>query len=105
MRVLAERLSLMPNWVDTKAIRPVPADRSRFGLPEGATIALYAGNLGQKQGLDVLVDAARLLGWDPEILFVFVGDGRQDKNSNSLWETWRMCACFRSSRATSTHSS
>lgn len=49
----------------------------RFGL--GATqesvLALYSGNMGEKQGLEVVVEAARQLQGEPGIIFVMCGTG------------------------------
>lgn len=49
----------------------------RFGL--GATpesvLALYSGNMGEKQGLELVIDAARLLQGEPNIIFVMCGTG------------------------------
>jgi colanic acid biosynthesis glycosyl transferase WcaI len=38
-------------------------------------VVLYAGNLGEKQGIEMLVEAARRLAHRPEIRFVIAGDG------------------------------
>ncbi len=50
--------------------------RRKNGLPEGKFLAVYAGNLGVKQGLDVLVEAARRLRDVPMHLLI-CGDGAQ----------------------------
>lgn len=76
--VAEQRRFLFPNWVDTEAIRPesrVNALRAEIGIPADRTVVLYSGNLGQKQGLEVLVEAARLLADDPSLLFLICGDG------------------------------
>ena len=70
-----------PNWVDVSTIRPQPpgkADnpvRKKVVLSEDAFVILYAGNMGQKQGIEVVIDAARLLIDKPRIQFVMVGAG------------------------------
>jgi colanic acid biosynthesis glycosyl transferase WcaI len=62
-------------------IRPLAAEgvlRAELGLPAAASIALYSGNLGQKQGLEVIVEAARLLARAPgaaDVLFLICGAG------------------------------
>jgi colanic acid biosynthesis glycosyl transferase WcaI len=65
-----------PNWVDDRGMRPWSGP-NRFRLAWGAsgetTVAMYAGNLGRKQGLEVLVAAAALL--PPHILVVIAGAG------------------------------
>jgi len=67
-----------PNWVDTGAIYPLsnPCSlRRELGIAENAVVALYAGSMGKKQGLDLLVDTARQLLHRSELRFVFCGDG------------------------------
>lgn len=52
--------------------------RERLGLPQDATVCLHAGNMGHKQGLDNVVECARLAaGIDSGVLFVLMGDGSQ----------------------------
>jgi colanic acid biosynthesis glycosyl transferase WcaI len=62
--VASSRSVLFPNWVDTDYVYPLPRQsilRAEFGLEPGDFVALYSGNLGEKQGLGVLVDVARRL--------------------------------------------
>lgn len=71
------RTQLVPNWVDLRAIQPGRGSlyRRRLGIPADATVALYSGNMGNKQGLEVLAEAARQLRDRPDIWFVLCGDG------------------------------
>jgi colanic acid biosynthesis glycosyl transferase WcaI len=53
---------LLPNWVDTEEIRPLNAPssyREELGIAKDAIVALYSGNMGKKQGLEVLAEVAR----------------------------------------------
>lgn len=73
-----ERIVHFPNWVDISGITPLaPASayRAELGLAADAVVALYSGNMGNKQGLEILADVARLLQDDPSIQFVFGGNG------------------------------
>jgi glycosyltransferase involved in cell wall biosynthesis len=73
----AEHVSVVPNWVDTEAIRPAPrgnAFRAEHGLAD-RFVVLFAGTMGSSQGISVVVDAARLLSDDQSVRFVLVGDG------------------------------
>jgi len=64
--VAAERRLLFPNWVDTSAIRPAPsALRQELNLPQGAVVALYSGNMGEKQGVETLAEVARAFAGTP----------------------------------------
>ncbi|MFT4102060.1 MAG: glycosyltransferase [Burkholderiaceae bacterium] len=76
--VARERSAIIPNWIDLKSIQPAlsGADaRAMFGLPADAIIVLYAGNIGEKQGLEVLVQAARSLRERTDLLFLIAGAG------------------------------
>lgn len=69
---------LFPNWVDTEAIYPVDGPspmRKELGIPDDTVVALYSGNMGEKQGLEVLIKAAHCLVDCPRIQFLFCGDG------------------------------
>ncbi len=87
--VLAERTVLFPNWVDIDAIYPqAPAQpnlfRSELGLPvsgdNAKIVLLYSGNMGAKQGLELLAPLAAAFAPggvhpDPCVHFIFCGDG------------------------------
>lgn len=70
-----------PNWVDVSAICPQALGRldnpvrQKLKLQDDAVVVLYAGNMGQKQGIEVVIDAARTLAHEPRIQFVMVGAG------------------------------
>jgi len=49
--------------------------RAELGIPEGATVALFSGTLGGKQGLMIIPAAASLLQARADIVFVVCGDG------------------------------
>ncbi|WP_244815424.1 glycosyltransferase WbuB [Caballeronia sp. Lep1P3] len=68
----------LPNWVDTTAIYPIDgpsAFRRELRIGEHAKVVLYSGNMGAKQGLEILADAAAALAARDDIVFVFCGNG------------------------------
>ena len=72
------RRVLFPNWVDAGEIYPINGYnglRQEFALPDGCQLMLYAGNIGVKQGLEVLVEAARRLAGEKSLLFLLCGEG------------------------------
>lgn len=76
--VSTERLVSFPNWVDIGGISPLGGPspyRAELGLPANAVVVQYSGNMGNKQGLEILADVARLLQDDARIRFVFGGNG------------------------------
>jgi colanic acid biosynthesis glycosyl transferase WcaI len=73
--VAADRRLLFPNWVDTSEIRPGPsALRTELALPADAVVALYSGNMGEKQGVETLAEVASGLAGSP-IHIVLAGAG------------------------------
>ncbi|MFK4493841.1 colanic acid biosynthesis glycosyl transferase WcaI [Dermacoccus sp. GAS27A] len=46
-----------PNWVENRPLPEKPRTRADLGLPASGRLFLYAGNLGELQALDDLVDA------------------------------------------------
>jgi colanic acid biosynthesis glycosyl transferase WcaI len=67
-----------PNWVDIDSIRPLEGPnqiRRELGIGDQQIVLLYSGNLGVKQGLEMLPQLAQQLHDDPRLHFVFCGDG------------------------------
>jgi colanic acid biosynthesis glycosyl transferase WcaI len=72
------RLVSFTNWADVDAIRPLTAPspfRAELGIADDAVVALYSGNMGGKQGLELLAEMAVMLRDEPDIAFVFCGNG------------------------------
>jgi colanic acid biosynthesis glycosyl transferase WcaI len=73
------KLVYFPNAIELQTHEPAPARgefRKRHGFRSGEFLAIYAGNLGVKQGLEVLLETAALLR-DKPIRFLICGDGAQ----------------------------
>ncbi|WP_123041916.1 glycosyltransferase WbuB [Cohnella candidum] len=75
-----ERIRHFPNWADLRAIRPLAEGepnglRDGMGFGPGDIVCLYSGNMGEKQGLEIVLDAAEKLREHPRIRFVLCGDG------------------------------
>jgi colanic acid biosynthesis glycosyl transferase WcaI len=73
----ADRLEHLPNHSRLAAAGlPAEAARAELGWPQDRRIVVHSGNMGLKQGLSTVVDAARLArGTRDDVLFVLVGDG------------------------------
>lgn len=77
--VPAEKIHVLPNWVDTSLIQP-PQGENRFRKEqqlEGKFVVMYSGNMGVGHLLEPLLQAARELRSHAEIEFVFIGEGQQ----------------------------
>ena len=77
--VPAERVALCPNWAEPDLFElPLAgggaAFHERFGLVN-RLLVVHVGNMGVKQGLDVVLAAAERSREYPEIVYLLVGDG------------------------------
>ena len=70
-----EKLVYFPNGTDLTGAPPAPGKfRAAFGFSPDDFLAVYSGNLGIKQGLKAVLDAAALLR-NPKVKIVIVGEG------------------------------
>ncbi|MEJ2887849.1 glycosyltransferase family 4 protein [Actinomycetospora aeridis] len=75
-----ERVTTIRNWthLDEQPDTDIAAARRELGWPQGEAVVLHAGNIGAKQGLDGVVEAARLAdARGLPLRFVLLGDGNQ----------------------------
>ena len=82
-----KKIVVIPNFVDTEAIRPLDRMtqyRKELGIDE-RLVVMYAGNVGFSQSLNLMLDAARNF---PEVAFVVNGSGAAraslEKDAESL---------------------
>lgn len=74
----AKRIFIVRNWVDLSTIVPLSGEnvfRRELQLSDEKFVALYAGSVGAKQGLSVMLDAAKQTADNERIVFVISGDG------------------------------
>ncbi len=72
-----DRIHVLPNWADLDDIKPEAgrrAGRRELGLDE-EILVLYAGNMGEKQGLEVILAAADLTRHNRRIRYILAGEG------------------------------
>jgi colanic acid biosynthesis glycosyl transferase WcaI len=85
--VAEEKTLLFPNWVSLAAFTGPGAQehlpeiaqrgyREELSIPADAVVALYSGNMGTKQGLEILPEVADLLAQArKDVFFIFCGQG------------------------------
>lgn len=71
-----EKIEVIYNWVDEKAVLPVAKEDNplfeEFGLSREKFTVVYAGNLGNAQNISIILDSAAQL---PNIQFAMFGTG------------------------------
>ena len=69
---------LWPNWIDYKKASLSPTlnlFREKYSIGKEKKIIAYAGNIGLKQGLNIIIDLARKCEKKEDYLFLIIGDG------------------------------
>lgn len=74
-----EKISVIHNWGYTDETVDIPwgenAFVEKYSLSRDVFYAVYAGNIGRMQNLELVVEAARLLHEKQDIHFLLIGDG------------------------------
>ncbi|MDA9064628.1 glycosyltransferase WbuB [Pseudomonadales bacterium] len=87
------RIMHTPNWVDTDFVAPSISGaryRALFGFTSDHKIVLYSGNIGEKQGLSMVLEAAALYVNRSDVQFVIVGNGVQREKLVGLSEKLKL---------------
>jgi colanic acid biosynthesis glycosyl transferase WcaI len=78
-----EKYFSLPNWADISFIKPLPPKpeyKRKFGFKPEDRIVLYSGNMGEKQGLEMLLRVAEKFSEEKDIYFVLAGEGMMKQN-------------------------
>ncbi|TVR50912.1 MAG: colanic acid biosynthesis glycosyltransferase WcaI [Puniceicoccaceae bacterium] len=101
----AEKVLHLPNWVDDGVLDAAAeavddreagfAFRRRLGVSEETLLLVYSGNLGVKQGLDILLEAARRNEAAPPgeripVEFVLAGEGASKADLEERAKAWEL---------------
>ncbi|NVJ64626.1 MAG: WcaI family glycosyltransferase [Flavobacteriaceae bacterium] len=76
--VKKDKLVLFPNWADINFVTPETSSdvfRDKLNFDTSDKIVLYSGNIGKKQGLEIVLDVAKRLEHDKSLKFLLVGTG------------------------------
>ncbi|MFC5694258.1 glycosyltransferase WbuB [Pseudomonas sp. GCM10022186] len=73
-----EDLLFFPNWSEVGRFRDVdrsPSMLERLDVSLSKKVLLYSGNIGEKQGLETVIEAAERLQHRHDLVFLIVGEG------------------------------
>ena len=75
----SSNIIFFPNWVNIDEIHPMVDGQNPFrkelDISKDDIVVLYAGNMGKKQGLEIVVETASKLQDHSNVYFVFCGEG------------------------------
>lgn len=80
-------IKFFPNWVDTHLFHPIENRKelkSQWGFKASDKVVLYSGSIGEKQGLDALIDIAIECQSRSEIQIVICGTGPYKANLEQI---------------------
>ncbi|MBP6506834.1 MAG: glycosyltransferase family 4 protein [Opitutaceae bacterium] len=88
--VASQRIHVVPNWAP-RGLAPAPASeietlRCQRGLA-GKFVVSYSGNLGRVHDIEPVITLAAALRQEPDIVFIFIGDGAQRPRLTQLCQT------------------
>lgn len=76
-----DKITVVSNWIDTEATKPVPKEENRLfeelGIARDKFTVVYAGNFGKAQGAQVVLDAAEKLADRDDVQFAIFGGGAE----------------------------
>lgn len=72
-------IEVCPNTITPQELREIDLAETRraLGLPSGATVFLFGGNLGKPQAIPFLCDVLHAIRQDEEVFFLILGSGTE----------------------------
>jgi colanic acid biosynthesis glycosyl transferase WcaI len=91
--IAPEHVTLFPDWTEPDLFE-IPLERggpTTHGLDlDGAFLVVHAGNMGVKQGLDVVLTAAEWSRNRSDIVYLLVGDGAMRETLEQRASEWKL---------------
>lgn len=87
-----EKLVSFKNWIDTSIMSPAipdPEIQKRFGIDLSKKVILYSGNIGEKQGIEIVIEVAEALK-ESGVFFLIIGDGAYKKKLQELAQSKKL---------------
>ena len=91
------KITVIPSWADPEFIYPIKTENNYFLKNHKLNdhfIVLYSGNQGRCHDLKTLIKAAEILKDKQNILFLFVGDGFQNKYIKEKCNNQKISNCI-----------
>ncbi len=83
-----DKVKVIRNWIDTDRVVPVARENNKLfdelHLPRNKFYVVYAGNLGKVQGVEVIVETAKLLANNDGIQFLIFGGGSEEEKIKAM---------------------
>jgi len=85
-----EKIKVIHNWADCEEIRPINVPnsfRSNYNL-NNKFVVMHSGNIGLSQDLEKLIESAKILRSNGDIVFVIIGEGNKKPELERKAKEW-----------------
>ena len=92
-----KKIHVISLWTGLSNVHPVPKNENPFVLQhnlQGKFIVQYSGNIGGTHNIEVMIEAAKLLKEEKDILFLIIGRGLKVPLVNKLIEEYALDNCM-----------
>lgn len=87
----SSRVHISPNSIQARTVKRNSEDnsriRSKYGIPQTATVFVYGGNMGKPQDIPFIIRCLRLVSNQKDKFFVLCGDGSEYNTLKAYMET------------------
>lgn len=76
----AEKIKVVPLWSASDDFKPVPKDENIFVKENhlaGKFVVMYSGNIGYTHSVECVVEVAKHMKEDKDVVFLIIGDGKK----------------------------
>ena len=89
-----EKIEVIYNWGYSDEIVDIPWGENQFvkkyNLDENKFYAVYAGNIGKMQNVEIVVEAAKHLQTEKNVEFLIIGDGARQEYIENMVEEYQL---------------
>jgi len=85
-----KKIEIIHNWADCEEIQPINGPnpfRYQYNL-NGKFVVMHSGNIGLSQDVEKLVESARILRQEKDIVFLIIGEGNKKAELLGKAKTW-----------------
>lgn len=93
----AEKIHIIPLWTGLTNVHPVAKEQNPFIAKyklQGKFIVQYSGNIGGTHNIETMIEAAKLLRDEKDILFLIIGRGLKVPLVNKIIEEYKLDNCM-----------
>ena len=95
--VTQDKLHVIPNWSHSENFKPISKSDNPFireNNLKGKFIILYSGNIGYTHNVESIIEAAKALSGEMDILFLIIGNGAKKQKIMNMANDYNLNNCL-----------